>query len=182
MIFYAQNGKTREMKISKSSKVKSITLNEKSKFNFQLIDDNCLEQTVKYFFKVITQISIENGFGPGFDYEEVYDNNVVLLMPYYLNKIIGECILTKKYSQMFIFNVNGPLNEKEVKIIKNVWAIRSIQIIKKYQRKGIAKDLVRYIITVLNENKLKYPVISTSLTEEGVLLFTQFIKCYRVIE
>ena len=165
------------MKISKAKNIKVIQL-KNTKICCQIIGSTLMNSTIDYYRRVIADISASNQFGPAFDNIEIGLKRVELIMPFDKFNIVGAAIIEKKKNIIFTYDF---ISEDRNTIIldKEYWAIRSIQIIEKYQKKGIGTDIVEYIMEEKNNGELKYPLISTTMYNPGIQLLKRFGKIYR---
>lgn len=165
------------MKISKAKFIKIIELKD-THCLCQIISNTSNNSTIDYYRRIIAKISSLNRLGPAFDKYEIRINNVELIIPYDEGEILGAVVIEKKKKIEFTYDFNNK-DGKSIILKEDLWAIRSIQIIKSYQRKGIGTDLVNYIVEDKNNNILMYPIVSTMIEEEGIRLFKKFKKIYR---
>ena len=165
------------MKISRSKNIKIINLRN-SNITCQVVDYSSNYQTIEYYKKVIIDPSFGKGFGPPFDSEEILFKRVELIVPYINKKVVGALIIEKK-NKIILTTDFIDENREELILSKYYWAIRSIQIIKKYQKKGIGTGLIKYVVDEKNRNELEFPLISTMMLDEGEKLFKRFGKIYR---
>jgi len=165
------------MKISKARSINIIKL-KNTNYLCQIVNSKSNINTIDYYRRIIAKISSVNKFGPVFDSFEIRINKVELIIPYDKQNILGAVVIEKKNSINITYDFKIQ-DDKKIILKEDLWAIRSIQIVKSNQKQGLGTALVKYIIEEKNNNTLIYPIVSTMIEEEGKRLFKKFGKIYR---